>query len=246
MTEERVYYQMGGTTFAWHAFGRILIAGFFDDPKDPLVGEPVVNPVGKALVRTGPFVPPVSFPIGHCVVTDSFRKELESSGLRGLAFAPVLKHHIVELHWEEWDRTKELEPWQLPESGLEGYFLDHAHSPQAAAAMGHLWELCPPRLARITNDRPRLDLATARRMFKDMVGKPISELPRYVEPVVTYYLVREWSAVGDHDFFRASPPPPNPLGSEGSPRIFVSERAKDWLEAHVGEWVDFEELKIQE
>ncbi|MEX0718810.1 MAG: hypothetical protein WD066_19615 [Planctomycetaceae bacterium] len=94
-------------------------------------------------------MPPISFPIGYCLVTDSFRKELESSGLRGLAFATVLKHHIVELHWEDWDRTKELEPWQLPESGPEGYLLDHPHSPETAAAMDDLWLLTPPGLPHV-------------------------------------------------------------------------------------------------
>ena len=49
------------------------------------------------LERVGPFVPPISFPFGAIIVTDAFKKELETSGLTGLAYRHVVKTRIVSL-----------------------------------------------------------------------------------------------------------------------------------------------------
>jgi len=92
------------------------------------------------LERTGPEIFPITFPI-DVVVTDDFRRSLESSGLSGAEFRAVIKHRIVELDWSEWDST-EPEPPEIPESGEpEDYILARPHSPRAAAAMPQLWEL---------------------------------------------------------------------------------------------------------
>lgn len=92
------------------------------------------------LERTGPEVFPITFPI-DVVVTDEFRRQFESSGLLGVQFRPVIKHHIVELDWSSWD-TAEDEPPEYPESGEpEDFILARPHSPKAAATMPELWEL---------------------------------------------------------------------------------------------------------
>ena len=52
------------------------------------------------LERTGPFMPPITFPnVSHIVVSDSFKQMFEASGFRGATFKPVIKSHIVELDW---------------------------------------------------------------------------------------------------------------------------------------------------
>jgi len=95
------------------------------------------------LERTGPFVPPISFPApGHVVVTDDFRQRLEGSGLSGVSFRPVIKKRIVHLEWERWDRST-ADPPVFPRSGEpEDYILERRHSRRLAKAIGDLWEVC--------------------------------------------------------------------------------------------------------
>ncbi len=94
------------------------------------------------LERTGPYIPPISFPgIGDVVVIDAFRRQLESSALIGLRFQPVIKEHIVHLDWQTWDLSGSRPP-ERPEGGEpEGYILDRPHSSEISDKMGELWEL---------------------------------------------------------------------------------------------------------
>src|SRR5215510_7430409 len=63
------------------------------------------------LERTGPFVPPISFPgISDLVVTNAFRRELENSRLIGLHYQPIIKKLIVKSDWHKWDQTAEEPP----------------------------------------------------------------------------------------------------------------------------------------
>jgi hypothetical protein len=100
------------------------------------------------LERTGPFVPPISFPeLPGIVVTDSFRATLETSKLTGFTFLPVIKHHIVDLDWSEW---KSDEPDLYPESGEpEDYILEAPHSPEIGEQMLELWELMVEETAHV-------------------------------------------------------------------------------------------------
>jgi hypothetical protein len=101
------------------------------------------------LERTGPYMPPITFPgIGDIVVTDAFKVQLLAAGFKGLSFRPVRKARVVELNWESWDRNSE--PLEYPESGEpEDYVLARSHSPQTAASLGDLWELVLPVVAGI-------------------------------------------------------------------------------------------------
>jgi len=117
----------------WGDYGDVLISGMWGG----------VDGVGQ-LQRTGPFVPPISFPcMGDIVVTNESRRLLESSGLTGFSFRPVTKEHIVRLDWHLWDQTAD-EPKEYPDGGEpEGYLLDRPHSPEVAALMGDLWSVMP-------------------------------------------------------------------------------------------------------
>jgi hypothetical protein len=100
------------------------------------------------LERTGPYIPPITFP-GPIVLTTEGRQLLESSGLSGCSFRPVEKAHIVELHWEKWDLNLDWPP-KLPDSGEpEDYILAEPHSASASDALGDLWELVIPITAKI-------------------------------------------------------------------------------------------------
>ena len=121
-----------GPRSPWGDYSSILIGGMARHlpRKDGLI----------QLERTGPYIPPISFP-GGIVVTAVFRQALESSGLTGARFQPVIKKHIAHLDWHTWD-LRASKPPEYPEGGEpEGYILDRAHSPEISAQMGDLWEL---------------------------------------------------------------------------------------------------------
>lgn len=117
-----------------------------------------------ALERTGPYVPPITFPgIGDIVLTSGAKELLGSSGLTGFVFQPVAKVLTVELHWENWNLSA-AEPAYYPDFGEpEDYILGQPNSPSASTALGDLWELVIPDTARILRNSPqhlRLDLTT--------------------------------------------------------------------------------------
>ena len=119
----------------WGDYGDILVSGDSDNldgwRKGPL-----------QLYRTGPFIPPITFPgVGVIVVTDDLKRKMESSDLKGLTFRPVIKKHIVYLEWEKWDKSA-AEPKEFPESGEpEDYIHSNPHSRGLAERMPDLWEI---------------------------------------------------------------------------------------------------------
>jgi hypothetical protein len=108
------------------------------------------------LERTGPFMPPITFPgLGDVVVKDDFRIELMHSPFAHLVFCPVVKARIVEYHWEKWDRTAP-EAQEYPESGEpEDYILFRPHSPETAEALGNTWQVILPEGATVDTDSRR-------------------------------------------------------------------------------------------
>jgi len=107
------------------------------------------------LERTGPFVPPISFPgISDVVVTHEFREKLEASDLLGLRFQPVIKKWISESAWHTWDKNAEC-PLEYPETGEpEDYILQKPHSEKISNQIGNLWELLLNPSARVS--RPKI------------------------------------------------------------------------------------------
>ena len=106
------------------------------------------------LERTGPFIPPVSFPALDVIVSDEFRSSLSASGLSGCEFRPVIKARIVLSNWHTWDKAAK-EPAEFPpRREPENYILGRRHSPAVAAQLGDLWELLLTEGARIQRDDP--------------------------------------------------------------------------------------------
>ena len=189
------YYKLQTPKSPWGDYSDILIRGMsaHSERKDGLI----------QLERTGPYIPPITLPgLGDIVVTDPFRKQLESSGLSGFSFQAVIKKHIVRLEWHIWDRSTK-EPPEYPEGGEpEGYILDRPHSPEASQQLGDLWEVCLSEAAKIHRE-----------------GRPTRIL-----------LVA--SSVNGLDLFRA----------EGVLNIYLTEKAKEWLEHHALAHVAFVEV----
>jgi len=194
------YHYLDTVSNHWGDYYDALVHGALDLDED--TGE-------SRLRRAGPFIPPLTQPDPGIVVTDALRKELERSGLTGFTFVPVVKEKIVAIDWHEWDPAG-AEPDEIPESGEpEDYVDDGEHSPEAAAAMGELWRLEIPELARVERDRR----IVASRAELHLLVATTNGLDFVRSPDVGY--------------------------------CFVSDRAREWLETHAGEWVQFEEASLR-
>lgn len=120
----------------WGDYGHVLIAG-------------IVHSVGDHLLlsRTGPFVPPIAFPKGNMILSDSFRSELESMNGISLNFREVTYRKIVELAWENWDRTADA-PSVSTGSSPEDILFYGQHSLICKHQMERSWEVLLPRVGK--------------------------------------------------------------------------------------------------
>ena len=154
----------------WGDYGSILISGSAHRESE---GGPLL------LHRAGPFLPPISFPWLRAggyriVVSDEFRRELDSAGFAGLRFEPAVKSRIIKLAWDEWDRTA-AQPKQYPPGGEpESYIWDKPHDARVATQMPEAWEFLPP-LVRLRMERledPRGGYLDKYRAFPSEQGYP--------------------------------------------------------------------------
>ena len=187
----------------WGDYGSVLIAGYARREAD---GAPL------ALHRTGPFLPPLSFPWitntgGHAVVVSAdFKQKLEALNLPGVAFREAARARIVPLAWEKWDLTAS-EPSIYPEQGEpENYVWEKKHDAACAAKMGAAFELVPP------------------------VGPVVIE--RLEDPAGGYLdeFAARANAADVPAIFRSHP-------THGY--VIVDDEMKAWLEKHAGAWVRF-------
>jgi hypothetical protein len=94
------------------------------------------------LERTGPFIPPISFPgIGHVLVDNQTRRAVEAKGLSGCRFIAAIKRRIVRLDWQAWPSDTPLPPEMPDEGEPENYILQRPHDPLCAEALGDVWEI---------------------------------------------------------------------------------------------------------
>jgi hypothetical protein len=126
------YYELARARSPWGDYGDFLWHGMMAHP-DGAHSETV------KVLRTGPFVPPITCPFGGIIVTDAFRTALSDANFTGLAFEPVDYGKVVRIEWDGWDRNA-AEPRFYPSSGEpEGYIYDQNHDTGLASAMPKLW-----------------------------------------------------------------------------------------------------------
>jgi hypothetical protein len=117
--------------FPWGDYGLILVSGMAQNE-------------GRDLIRAGPFVPPLTIPLGGDLIvatTELLHKLLPI--VPALEAKPIAKSHIVSLPWETWD-------WDgcpdvinhAPEP--EMILTERPHDPVAATTMSDLWRLSLP------------------------------------------------------------------------------------------------------
>lgn len=120
------------TDAPWGDYGSILASG--------MVVAPFRRNGELCLSRTGPFVPTITFPSRHVVVTTEGKSMLtEEFGVRD--FVHVQKQHIVRLDWHTWDRNGDLLIRPLGDEP-ENYLVYGDHCQMTAAALGEFWEPC--------------------------------------------------------------------------------------------------------
>ncbi len=194
----------------WGSWGRLLAHGYILD------GPP--NTTAMHVARMGPFIPDVTMPSGSVVVvTDNGRKSCERT--LGLGeFAPVVKAHVVEYHWEYWDRESE-EPGAWPTTAdLESPIEEGLHSPLTSDALGDLWQV------------------VLRVGAQAAVCNEVAPWEYQVE-------VHEHSWTGADLFYvhlGSNGQLPDWIGGT----VIVSDRGRNWLEETSGEWFEFEECPV--
>ena len=78
---------------------------------------------------------------GDILLTDSVKKKIEISDLKGFQFKPVIKQHISLVDWTTWNLEKE-DPEFYPDNGEpENYILSLQHSQKLADQMENIWEV---------------------------------------------------------------------------------------------------------
>lgn len=191
----------------WGDYGDVLISGYARRETDD-------GPL--SLHRTGPFLPPISFPwitnkAGRAVVVSAeFKKQLESLNPPGILFREAGKSRIIPLAWEKWDLGAS-DPAKYPdESEPENYVWEKKHNMACAAKMSAAYELVPS------------------------VG-PVDVDP--VEDPRGGYL---------DEFTAAAIPGDVPSIARSHPthgKVVVDNQMKAWLEKHAGEWVRFSPVR---
>lgn len=171
------------------------------------------------VLRTGPFIPPFTFPGwpsfdprgSRIVVVDAARTQLGASGLTGITYQAVLKGRIVWLPWHEWDLSAEGPHLRATGGEPVNYVLELEHSEEASEALGDLREIVADPIDWM-----------AREVREDEEGERITSFR---------VLPDRWKS---EDFFRIHP----------AATLLCSERAKEWLETNFPACLTFQPLPI--
>ena len=184
------------------------------------------------LERCGPCIPPLSLSgLSDVVVTDAFRCVLERANLAQLQFQPVIKAHIVDFAWELIDFRSDATSYFPGEP--EDTVLSLPHSPQIADRLGEVWQVMMDDGAVLESSGGDVSDLDVEAMMQWMMGNNPGYVPPTIWPITHRVIASTWN--GEHLFFGRIP--------KAGRFLLGTERAKDWLERHIGEWVQFRELE---
>lgn len=132
----------------WGDYGHILINGM-------TAHLPDIDGILQ-LERTGPQLPPITFPgLSDVLISSTLRQSLDQSALGAFDYQEVHKARIVNLDWPSWDLDSDMPPIR-PDSGEpEDYILDRPHCESCADALGHVWQLMLRDGAVVDDDSPQ-------------------------------------------------------------------------------------------
>ena len=154
--ESMIYYSLKNKQMPWGSYGELLFAGI--NTYDKTNGNYYIS-------RTAPYIPYVYRDISEpfLLITETLKKELEKSGLKGFSFQKAIKDRIVSLAWEAWDFLAE-EPAIYPSGDMdaEEYILRRKHNKQLADEMEDIWAVLFPQKGLVLwGEQPTLLLQTA-------------------------------------------------------------------------------------
>lgn len=168
------FYQLRNSSAPWGDYGYILRNGLLatrTKAKSPLV----------EVERTGPFLPPITFPFDAIVVSEAAKEQLETGRFAGLQFSRAKYAKVVRLDWHEWDHLVP-EPQRYPASGEpEDYIIKGKNSDRTAAVMPAIWAFnVPPTegLQLLGSNTFRLDRAPDADIFREYSIHWVSERMR--------------------------------------------------------------------
>lgn len=142
----------------WGGYADVLVHG--------LTCQRGSDAIPVRLERTGPFVPPVTFPgTVDVVVTEPARARL--AGLvPELRFREVVKARVARLDWHLWDAAG-LEPKEIPDTNQpEDYILRSRHDADLAESLGPLWEV-------VADVDPEIEGEDGAFRLEDYQGQPL-------------------------------------------------------------------------
>lgn len=120
-------FEVRSPLLPWGDYGDFLANGWSRLDSD---GETVL------LHRTGPFMPPITFPDrGWLAVTSAFFEKLERSGLSGLTEWHIEKRKITHVDWQQWKPYGDAEP-KFPADCQPDSYLAGPHSEDASKELG--------------------------------------------------------------------------------------------------------------
>ena len=206
---EKFYLPMN--TRPWGDYGDILVSGMATRGE---FSSPVDRTLPLQIERTGPFVPPITFPDGESIVcSDDCRSKMEEDfGAESLEFLPTVKKLIVMSDWEDWDLDED-EPWEYPEEGEpENYVLYKPNSQNASDEMGPLWELAVSYARLVETDVTKGASYSCIRVHRD-----------------------KWN--GKHLFLA------NRGDWDSSVWLVATEAGRQFLDQYGGDWLEFEDCQ---
>ncbi len=118
----------------WGDYGDILLTGMTDhlDRQNELL----------QYERTGPFQPGIIISgLDDLLVTDSVKKGIEASDLKGFQLKPVIKRHISFLDWTNWNFESNAPEFYPDNDEPENYILSLPHSQEISDQMENVWEV---------------------------------------------------------------------------------------------------------
>jgi len=191
----------------WGDYGDVLVSGFYRR-------EGLDSPA--LLHRSGPFLPPISFPSGSSgdivVVSEELKSELENAAASQVRFRATVWDKVIPVDWHSWDKRAS-QPKQRPVGGEPGNYLkDQKHSEETARRMVPAWEVVFEE-------------------FPVVFAHWLDSAGGATNGGQDVLLVEDSFCGG---FFRSS---------FGGPPI-VDDAMKDWLQARVSGWVSFHPLKV--
>lgn len=124
-------FELRGVIAPWGDYGDVLLNGMIS-------GHTYWGDETLSVERVGPFVPPISFPFGEALVTETLKSEI-AAVFPEIAFRRTAYGKVVRVDWRSWDLTAK-EPQKYPAGGEpENYIEKRKHDPDLAANMPALW-----------------------------------------------------------------------------------------------------------